>query len=75
MRCRTKRKVEALEQRFRALGWEWNVTSKSDYEVDFPMREFSEEEFLLFDDMFRVAIGEEIESESAPSDERVVQSP
>ena len=70
IRFRTARYLESLESRFRALSWDWERASEhdnegDDYFVDFPVRDFSEEEFTLLCDIFRVAIGEEIESESA----------
>ena len=74
----TGRRDESIDRRLADLDWkyEWGDDGKyGGYWLDFPSRDLAEKDFALLRDMFRVAIGEEIESESTPSDESVVQSP
>ena len=65
----TGRRDESIERRLGDLGWKhgWEDGKYGErYWLDFPSRDLAEEDFALLRDMFRVAIGEEIESESTP---------
>ena len=65
----TGRRDESIDRRLADLDWkyEWGDDGKyGGYWLDFPSRDLAEEDFALLRDMFRVAIGEEIESESTP---------
>ena len=63
----TNRQDDSINRRLADLNWkfEWDDGYGGRYLLDFPSRDLTEEEFALLRDMFRVAIGEEIESESA----------
>ena len=65
----TGRRDESIDRRLADLDWkyEWGHDGKyGGYWLDFPSRDLTEEDFALLRDIFRVAIGEEIESESTP---------
>ena len=66
----TGRRDKSIERRLDDLGWKHECEEYGKYGerycLDFPSRDLAEEDFALLRDMFRVAIGEEIESESTP---------
>ena len=65
----TGQRDKSIERRLDDLGWKHECEEHGKYGerycLDFPSRDLAEEDFALLRDMFRVAIGEEIESESA----------